>query len=79
MHAPAPSQILAEVDLLRIKVAHLEFQLAQLQAQMQLSNLNRQREELIRTTLAQHVGDADADQYVIDLDAGVIRPRTEEA
>jgi hypothetical protein len=72
------TQPLSEVELLRIKVAHLEFQLAQLQAQMQLTNLNTSREALIRTTLAQYVGTADAEQYVIDLEAGVIRPRSEE-
>ena len=63
----------SELELLRIKVAHLAWQNAQLQAQ----RLAQARDAVIRTTLLAYVAEADLDQYVIDLDAGTVRPRDE--
>lgn len=74
---PTTPQIHAieEVELLRIKVAHLEYQLAQVQAQMQLQQLSTSREALIKQAMRAHVPEEDLEQYVIDLEAGVLRPR----
>ena len=63
----------SELDLLRIKVAHLEWQNAQLQAQQ----LAQAREAVIRKTMLAQVAEEDLERYVIDLEAGIIRPREE--
>lgn len=90
---PAPPQTLPlpEVDVLRIKVAHLEFQLAQVQAQMQLMPLSQQREALMKQALRAQVPEEEVEQYVIDtgsrpvqaLESGLVRrrdqPEREEA
>lgn len=64
-----------EVALLTITVAHLEVQVAQLQAQIQLLQLTQRRETLIRQTLLAYVPAAEVEQYVIDLDSGLVRRR----
>lgn len=69
---PQTYQIL-ELELLRIKVAHLEWQNAQLHAQQLASS----REALIRKTLLGYVAEEELERYVIDLEAGTIRPREE--
>lgn len=78
MHAaPHATQALPELDVLRIKVAHLECQVAQLQAQLQLQQLQTSRDALIKKTLLAYVCEPELDHYVIDLEAGTVRPREE--
>lgn len=68
---PTTTQRIPEVDLLRIKCAHLEYQLAQQQVQQ----LSERRDALIRHTLLAFVEEEDLEQYVIDLEAGMVRRR----
>ena len=62
-----------EVELLRIQVAQWQWQVALLQAQQ----LGTRREELVRALLLAYVPAGEIEQYVIDLEAGTIRPREE--
>ena len=70
----APTRPLPEVELLRIKVAHLEWQVAQLQAHIQLTQLSQHREALITQALRAQVPEDEVESYVIDLDSGRIHP-----
>lgn len=74
LKAPIP-----ELERLRIQVAHLSLQVAQLQTQIQLQPLIDHRDQLIRHTLLAYVAEDEIEQYVIDLDAGLVRPRDHHA
>ena len=65
-----PSHV-ADVERLRLHVAQLQWQVAQLQAPQR----GTPREALGRATLRAYVPAEKVEQYVIDLDAGLIRPR----
>jgi hypothetical protein len=65
--------ILSELELLRIKVAHLTFHLAQMQAQTLLET----RERLMRETVGRYVAAEEVEYYQVDLDTGVVQRRAD--
>jgi hypothetical protein len=66
---------ITEVELLRIKVVHLQIQVEQAQAHIRLLTLQRQQEELIRHTFTAYLPGEDTAAYVLDLDEGIIKLR----
>ena len=77
-HVPSRST-LSEIELLRLKVAHLTLELALAQAQANVQRLEQIRAALIRQTLLNHVRAEDVDGYGIDLDAGTILPHQQRS
>ena len=72
-HQAPPRYTLAEVELLRVKVAQLSIELAQMQTQ----RLAADCQALIRETLLRYVAVTDVEHYAIDLNAGLIVSRHE--
>ena len=71
--------VLSELDLLKIKCASYEVELVTTRAQESVKKVNDARDELIRSTFKNYIGDEPVENYQINLDTGEISERQANA